>query len=337
MGGKSPIVASDEQRVALTALAGSRDRGEADRARAVLLTLSGWGSPQIAEAFGVREDTVRLWRSDFGRGGVDALKASIAPGPPPVKSETALRVVTLLLEDPVADRPSWTIARLRAEIEAREGVRISRSQLSKALRKKVPLAAAPAHAEGTTDRQRGGSDRLAPATAQASGRSWRHRSSLRRRKRGVDASLSRARLGEVRSRLARPGARTSQEGGDAGLARSRHAPTHRPYQPDQAQHRLCGPSRATRRPLRPQAREARQTGRAGRGQWADPRQSALARGPRGSLALAHRRVAAKVRPRAQRHRSRLARPQGASSRPSNLHRCRRARPSHPHSRPGPQP
>jgi len=36
----------------------------------------------------------------------------------------------------VADRPNWTIARLRAEIEAREGVRINRSQLSKALRKK---------------------------------------------------------------------------------------------------------------------------------------------------------------------------------------------------------
>jgi len=116
--------------------AGSRDRGEADRARAVLLTLAGWSSPRIAEAFGVREDTVRLWRSDFGRGGVDALKASIAPGPPPVKSETALRVVIPLLEEPVADRPNWTIARLRAEIEAREGVRISRSQLSKALRKK---------------------------------------------------------------------------------------------------------------------------------------------------------------------------------------------------------
>src|ERR1700731_3117507 len=80
MGGKSPIVASDEQRVALTALAGSRDRGEADRARAVLLTLSGWSSPQIAEAFGVREDTVRLWRSDFGRGGVDALKRQPARG-----------------------------------------------------------------------------------------------------------------------------------------------------------------------------------------------------------------------------------------------------------------
>jgi hypothetical protein len=69
MGGKSAIVANGEQRLSLMALAGSRDRGEADRARAVLLTLSGWSSPRIAEAFGVREDTVRLWRSDFGRGG----------------------------------------------------------------------------------------------------------------------------------------------------------------------------------------------------------------------------------------------------------------------------
>src|SRR6476646_6262114 len=132
MAGKSPVAASDEQRAGLLALADSRDRGEADRARAVLLTLADWTSSKIAEAFGVREDTVRLWRSDFTAGGVAALKTSIAPGPPPVKSEAALRVVTPLLEEPVADRRNWTIPRLRAEIEAREGVRISRSQLSKA-------------------------------------------------------------------------------------------------------------------------------------------------------------------------------------------------------------
>jgi len=42
------------------------------------------------------------------RGGVDELKASIAPGPEPVKSETALRVVTPLLEAPVASRLNWT-------------------------------------------------------------------------------------------------------------------------------------------------------------------------------------------------------------------------------------
>ncbi len=143
MAGKSPVTASSQERTALAALAGSRERGEADRARAVLLTLAGWTSPRIAEAFGVREDTVRLWRSDFANGGVEALKASVAPGPPAVKSDAALRVATPLLEDPVADRPNWTIPRLRAEIEAREGVRISRSQLSKALRKKTSAGGGP--------------------------------------------------------------------------------------------------------------------------------------------------------------------------------------------------
>ena len=143
MTGRSPIFARDEQRLALTALAGSRDRGEADRARAVLLTLAGWTSARIGEAFGVREDTVRLWRGDFARGGAAALQARIAPGPAPVKSETALRVIAPLLEAPVADRPNWTIPRLRAEIEAREGVRISRSQLSKAMRKKSSVGGGP--------------------------------------------------------------------------------------------------------------------------------------------------------------------------------------------------
>ena len=178
MSGKSPVSASEEQRFALTALAGSRDRGEADRARAILLTLSGWTSPRIAEAFSVREDTVRLWRSDFSRGGTEALKASVAPGPPPAKSEAALRVVTPLLEEPVANRQNWTIARMRAEIEVREGVRISRSQLSKALRKKVPLPTAAAHAERAASCQRSRPDWLAPATARAAGRSRRHRASV---------------------------------------------------------------------------------------------------------------------------------------------------------------
>ncbi len=58
-----------------------------------------WRTWRVAEAFGVREDTVRLWRSDVMKGGVDALRATAAP---------------------VADRPNWTIPRLRAEIEARE-------------------------------------------------------------------------------------------------------------------------------------------------------------------------------------------------------------------------
>ena len=141
MAGKSPVKANAQERTALEALAASRERGEADRARAVL-TLNGWTSARIAEAFSVREDTVRLWRSDFMRGGIEALKASVAPGPPPLKTEAALRVITPLLDAPVANRPNWTVPRLMAEVEAREGVKIGRSQLSKALRKKGASAGA---------------------------------------------------------------------------------------------------------------------------------------------------------------------------------------------------
>ena len=143
MAGKSPIAASEEQAKALEALAASRDRGEADRARAILLTLKGWTSSRIAEVFCVREDTVRFWRGDFARGGVEAMKASVYAGPPPVKTQAALRVCVPLLEAPVADRANWTIPRLIAEIKKRERVDIGPSQLSKALRKKTSAGGGP--------------------------------------------------------------------------------------------------------------------------------------------------------------------------------------------------
>ena len=140
MAGKSAVAADEEQRQELLALSHSRDRGEADRARAILLTLSGWSSGQIAQAFGVREDTVRLWRSAFMRGGIEALKKSVAPGPAPLpaplKAERALEVAQEVLSGPVADRPNWTLPRLADEIERRAGVRISRSRLSVVLRQR---------------------------------------------------------------------------------------------------------------------------------------------------------------------------------------------------------
>jgi transposase len=136
MAGRSRVTANEEQRALLKAMASGADRAEADRARAIRLTLSGWTSPQIAQAFGVREDTVRLWRTAFMAGGVAALARRVAAGPAPVKAEAALRVATPLLQAPVEDRPNWTLARLAEEIKTREGVSISRSQLSKVLRKK---------------------------------------------------------------------------------------------------------------------------------------------------------------------------------------------------------
>jgi transposase len=136
MGGKSWVKASEDEKRALVALSASRDRAEADRARAILLTLSGWTSGRIAQAFGVREDTVRLWRSDFMRGGVSALKTRTPPGASPVKAEAALSVAEELLSAPVADRTNWTLPRLAGEIEKRTGQRISSSRLSVVLRKK---------------------------------------------------------------------------------------------------------------------------------------------------------------------------------------------------------
>ena len=136
MAGKSSVTADEEQRQRLIALSHSRDRGEADWARAIVLTLSGWTSGQIAEAFGVREDTVRFWRSAFMTGGIEALKKSVAPGPAPVKAERALAVAEEVLSAPVADRPNWTLPRLADEIETRAGVRISRSRLSVVLRQR---------------------------------------------------------------------------------------------------------------------------------------------------------------------------------------------------------
>jgi transposase len=136
MAGRSAVTANEDLRRALKAMASGADRAAADRARAILLTLSGWTSARIAAAFGVREDTVRLWRSDFMAGGVAALARRVAAGPAPVKAQAALRVATPLLVAPVEDRPNWTLARLAEEIKKQEGVSISRSQLSKVLRKK---------------------------------------------------------------------------------------------------------------------------------------------------------------------------------------------------------
>src|SRR5215468_11982515 len=97
MAGKSPVMATGDQRAALKTMAGDADRAEADRARAVLLTLGGWTSGRIAEAFGVREDTVRLWRSEFLSSGVDALRTRVAPGPDPdILDEAIHRAVAAL-------------------------------------------------------------------------------------------------------------------------------------------------------------------------------------------------------------------------------------------------
>ena len=136
MSGRSPLSATAAQKAALRELAGSEVRGEADRARAVLLTLSGWTSVQLAEAFGVTADSIRHWRQWFSAGGVEALRSTLAPGPSPDKGRRALAVASALLSQPVENRLNCTLPRLRAEIERQTGASISKSRLSILLREK---------------------------------------------------------------------------------------------------------------------------------------------------------------------------------------------------------
>lgn len=142
MAGRSPLSATPEQVAELKELARSDVRGEADRARAVLLTVSGWTSEALAEAFSVTPTSVRHWRNWFVTGGVEALRSTVAPGPCPSKGERALAIAEGILAEPVQNRPNWTLPRLQAEIERRAGISISKSRLSILLREKGGSAGA---------------------------------------------------------------------------------------------------------------------------------------------------------------------------------------------------
>ena len=144
MSGRSWIEATAEQREGLCALAGSSDREEADRARAILLSLDGWTSERIAAAFCVQPDSVRHWRWIFGREGVSGLRARKALGPEPRKARAALSVIEELLTPGISERPNWTLPRLAEEIEKQTGERISKSRLSVVLKKGASPGVGPA-------------------------------------------------------------------------------------------------------------------------------------------------------------------------------------------------
>jgi transposase len=138
MTGRPCVEATPEERDELRALARSLDREEADRA--LLLSLAGWSSFRIAEAFAVKPDSVRHWRWMFGRKGVAGLRAPKAPGPAPVKATAALAVVETLLSQDGCERARWTLPRLQKAIAAQTGVWISTSRLSVVMRKKGAFA-----------------------------------------------------------------------------------------------------------------------------------------------------------------------------------------------------
>src|SRR4051812_41178339 len=80
MAGKSTLTADAAEQATLRALSKSEQRGEADRARAILLTLEGRKAEEIAAGLGVHVSTVRNWRGYFAHGGVAGLRRRPRPG-----------------------------------------------------------------------------------------------------------------------------------------------------------------------------------------------------------------------------------------------------------------
>src|ERR687897_2393430 len=134
MPGKSTLTADAAERATLRALSKSEQRGEADRARAILLTLEGRDAGEIAAVLGVHVSTVRNWRGYFAHGGVAGLRRRHRPGQQAKIGPHAGAIAAAILNDDVRHDGGWTLGRLCAEIARRGGAAISPRWLSHQLR-----------------------------------------------------------------------------------------------------------------------------------------------------------------------------------------------------------
>jgi transposase len=130
MAGTSKLTADAAEQATLRALSRSEHRGEADRARAILLTLAGRRAEEIAAVLGVHVSTVRNWRGYFAHGGVAGLRRRPRlGGQAKIGSHAGAIAATILTEDTRHDG-GWTLGRLCAEIARRGGPTISPRWLS---------------------------------------------------------------------------------------------------------------------------------------------------------------------------------------------------------------
>src|SRR4051794_28930571 len=195
MPGKSKLTADAAEQAVLRALSKSEHRGEADRARAILLTLEGRKAAAIAAVLGVHISTVRNWRGYFAYGGVAGLRRRPRPGQQARIGPHAGAIAAAILTEDTHHDGGWTLPRLRAEIARRGGPAISLRWLSHQLRQRGLPSVAPA----TLSRGARTPPRSRPAVStrrsENPGRSRGDRSGVPRRIRGAHASLSGTLLG----------------------------------------------------------------------------------------------------------------------------------------------
>src|SRR3954452_21562681 len=136
MPGKSKLTADAAEQVTLRDLSKSEHRGEADRARAILLTLEGRRAGELAAGLGVHVSTVRNWRGYFAHAGVAGLRRPPRPGQQAVIGPHAGAIAASILNDDVRHDGGWTLPRLCAEMARRGGPAISPRWLSHQLRQR---------------------------------------------------------------------------------------------------------------------------------------------------------------------------------------------------------
>src|SRR3954465_15877299 len=136
MPGKSKLMADAAEQAMLGDLSKSEHRGEADRARAILLTLEGRKAKEIAAVLGVHISTVRNWRGYFAHGGVAGLRRRPRPGQQAKIGPHAGAIAAAILNEDTRHDGGWTLVRLCAEIARRIGPAISPRWLAHQLRQR---------------------------------------------------------------------------------------------------------------------------------------------------------------------------------------------------------
>jgi transposase len=155
MPGRSTLTADAVEQAALHGLSKSEHRGEADRARAILLTLEGRKAEEIAAVLGVHTSTVRNWRGYFAHGGVAGLRRRQRPGQQAKIGPHAGAIAATILDEDTCHEGGWTLPRLCAEIARRGGPAISPRWLSHQLRQRgLPSVARATRSKGARMQRR---------------------------------------------------------------------------------------------------------------------------------------------------------------------------------------